>query len=83
MRKRKSLRAKPVLRVKEPTPTTPLSMEQRFQDNPYMVNKTGQGFQAMILGHSKNEPRPESKKSMSPAQQCLEDELAQVDLRNG
>jgi hypothetical protein len=83
MRKRKSLRAKPVLRVKEPTPIAPLSLEQKFRDNPYMINATGQGFQAMILGHSKNEPKPESKKSMSPALQYALDELAKVDLRNG
>ena len=83
MRKRKSLRAKPVLRVKEPSPATPSSPKPAPGWPPNIVDKTGQGFQAMILGHSKNEPKPESKKSMSPALQYALEELAKVDLRNG
>jgi hypothetical protein len=71
-------------RPKGPPLTAPLSPDLSWQDDPRMVNMTGRGdFQAIILGHSPNAPKPEPKKFTSKAARQLSEELGHVDLRNG
>jgi hypothetical protein len=76
---RKGAKPKPGLKGKESPPTAP-SLRELLKNSPNMVEATGE-FQAMILGHSKNEPEPESE--LSAARQAWLNELAKVDLRNG